>query len=101
MMKKLASLCLLWTSLFSTTAAQNTLRLDSLETVLHAASPDTSRIRIYHLLSLASAPDLDRALKYEEQALALATRLNDKQRISASLSSIGTVYKNQSEYRHA
>jgi signal transduction histidine kinase/DNA-binding response OmpR family regulator/lipopolysaccharide biosynthesis regulator YciM len=100
-MKKLAFLCLLWTSIFSVSAAQDATRLDSLKNELAAATTDTSRIKIYHLLSLASIPDLDRAVGYEEQALTLATRMNDGRLISSCLSSIGTLYRNQSEYRQA
>lgn len=98
-MKKLSSLFLFGFCLVSGLAAQGEFRIDSLQSVLKSTTSDTAQIRIYHLLSLETKQDLERAAHFEEQALAIATKTGDRTRISNCLAHIGTLYRNQSGYR--
>jgi signal transduction histidine kinase/DNA-binding response OmpR family regulator len=99
-MKSLATVCLLLTIIPFHLPGQERSMLDSLENQLTVSS-DTAKISIYHQLSEKTSYDLPTSVAFEEKALALAVRLNDRERISGSLSNIGSLYKNQSEYRKA
>lgn len=98
-MKKATSLFASWILITFVLSGQDISSVDSLKTALKSAGSDSSRIKIYQLLSLATTHDLATAVRYEEQALALAYALKDRQRISGCLTNIGVLYKNQSEYR--
>lgn len=63
-MKKLSSLFLFGFCIVFKLAAQGDSRVDSLQQVLKSVTSDTVRISTYHLLSLATEKDLQRAVAF-------------------------------------
>lgn len=74
-------------------------KYDSLLTALRKSRADTTTINLYHLLAIEvnlQKPDL--ALAYEDSALLIAKRIDDPKFVSGTLTNIGAIYRNRSEF---
>jgi len=72
---------------------------DSLLNAIRRSTTDTLTIRLYHQLAEKTTPEnLERALVYEDSALHIAKRINSPEHISVTLTNIGSIYRNKSEF---
>ena len=77
-------------------------RYDSLLSAIRKSKSDTTTINLYHLLAIEvnlEKPDL--ALAYEDSALLTAKRIDNPKFISRTLTNIGAIYRNRSEFAKA
>ena len=77
-------------------------RYDSLLSAIRKSKSDTITINGYHLLAIEvnlEKPDL--ALAYEDSALLIAKRIDNPKFISRTLTNIGAIYRNRSEFAKA
>ena len=91
--------CLAIGSLF----AQKQSITDSLLKVLQTAKPDSNRVNILNDLSLRfnAIGDNNSALQYENEALALAEKINYKKGATMVYKNLGNIYINQGNYQEA
>jgi len=75
---------------------------DSLLTAIQRSKTDTLTIQLYHQLAEKTAlENVDRALLYEDSALHIAKRIKSPKHISITLTNIGSMYRNRSEFTKA
>jgi signal transduction histidine kinase/DNA-binding response OmpR family regulator/uncharacterized protein HemY len=77
-------------------------RYDSLLDELKKSSTDEHSIKIYHRLAEESSINaFDQAVAFEEAALAIARKINDPEQISTTLTNLGSLFRNNSDYKKA
>lgn len=77
-------------------------RYDSLLNALRTSKSDTSTIKLYHLLSVeVNLQNPELSIAYQDSALLIAKRINNPKFISITLTNIGAIYRNRSEYAKA
>jgi len=84
--------------------AQNTERIDSLESVLNGDPPpvDSAKAKILNMLCLAyQGKDQDKAIDYGKAALKLATAISDYEGMASSMNNIGAIYEDLGSYDKA
>ncbi|HEY5749748.1 MAG TPA: tetratricopeptide repeat protein [Chryseolinea sp.] len=75
---------------------------DSLLTAIQRSKTDTVTIQLYHQLAEKTTPEnVDLALIYEDSALHIAKRIKSPKHISITLTNIGSIYRNRSEFTKA
>jgi adenylate cyclase len=81
---------------------QGQAKIDSLLSELPQQKEDSNKVKLLDLLSnIYSTISPDRGLKYGQQAMALATKLDWKFGIALTCSSLGLNFQNQSDYPKA
>lgn len=77
-------------------------RYDSLLKAISQSRTDTTTLQLYHLLAEEIVlKDSAGARAYEDSALHIARRINNPKHISVTLTNIGAIYRNRSEYAKA
>ncbi len=77
-------------------------RYDSLLNAIRQSRSDTTTVKLYHLLSEEILlKDSAAARAYEDSALYIATRIKSPKYISITLTNIGAIYRNRSEFAKA
>ena len=95
-------LILLFFVTISFSQKQGQTKLDSLLNELPKAKQDTNKVKIlYGISGSYSTINLDKGIKYGEQALILATKLKWRKGIAKSLSNIGINYTYKGDYQKA
>jgi signal transduction histidine kinase/DNA-binding response OmpR family regulator len=79
-----------------------TQRYDSLLNAVRTSKVDTLTIQLYHQLAEKTVPEnVGIALAYEDTALLIAKKIKSSKQISITLTNIGSIYRNKSEFAKA